>query len=180
MIIDVRDEADFKKSHLPGSINIMARGEDDKVETWLGAIVKPEEKFYLVINSINDRDEIINRIAKIGYETQIETVITLSNKSSFKKMEAFDFENFKKNKDDYTIIDIRNRSEVSQGKIFDHAINIPLNELRDSQDDIPTNKPIVVHCAGGYRSTSGSSIVDNMINEVNVFDLSEKVNDFKN
>lgn len=180
LIIDVRDEADFKKGHLPGSINIMARGEDDKVETWLGAIVKPEEKFYLVINSINDRDEIINRIAKIGYETQIETVITLSNKSSFKKMEAFDFENFKKNKDDYTIIDIRNRSEVSQGKIFDHAINIPLNELRDSQDDIPTNKPIVVHCAGGYRSTSGSSIVDNMINEVNVFDLSEKVNDFKN
>src|SRR5690606_2883177 len=77
LIIDVRDEADFKNSHLPGSINIMARGEDDKVETWLGAIVKPEEKFYLVINSINDRDEIINRIAKIGYETQIETVITL-------------------------------------------------------------------------------------------------------
>ena len=83
LIIDVRDEADFKKSHLPGSINIMARGEDDKVETWLGAIVKPEEKFYLVINSINDRDEIINRIAKIGFETKIEAVVTLSNRSSF-------------------------------------------------------------------------------------------------
>lgn len=178
LVIDVRDEADFKKNHIAGSINIMARNEDDKVETWLGAIVKPEEKFYLVINSVKDRNEIIERIAKIGYESQIIAIVTLSEKSK-EKSESFDFENFKKNKEKYTIIDIRNKSEVSEGKFFENAINIPLNELRDSKDKIPTNKPIVVHCAGGYRSTSGSSILDNMINEVNVFDLSEKVNDFK-
>lgn len=180
LIIDVRDETDFKKNHISGSINIMARGEDDKVETWLGAIVKPEEKFYLVLNSINDKDEIVARIAKIGYETQIEAVVTLSDEASFKKMDEFDLENFVKNKDAYSIIDIRNRSEVAEGKFFENAINIPLNELRDSKDQIPTNKPIVVHCAGGYRSTSGTSIVDNMVTEVNVYDLSQRVNDFKN
>lgn len=179
LVIDVRDEADFKKNHIAGSINIMARNEDDKVETWLGAIVKPNEKFYVAINSIQDRDEIIQRIAKIGYESQIIAVVTLSEKS-MEKSASFDFENFKKNKDAYTIIDIRNKSEVSEGKFFENAINIPLNELRESKDKILTNKPIVVHCAGGYRSTSGSSIVDNMVNEVNVYDLSEKVNDFKN
>ncbi len=179
LIIDVRDEAVFKKNHIAGSINIMARNEDDKVETWLGAIVKPNEKFYVAINSIQDRDEIMHRIAKIGYESQIIAMVTLSEKAKEKSV-SFDFENFKKNKDAYTIIDIRNKSEVSEGKFFENAINIPLNELRDSKDKIPTNKPIVVHCAGGYRSTSGSSIVDNMISEVNVFDLSEKVNDFKN
>ena len=179
LVIDVRDEADFKKDHIAGSINIMARNDDDKFETWLGAIVKPNEKFYVVINSIQDRDEIIQRIAKIGYESQIIAVVTLSEKS-MEKSASFDFENFKKNKDAYTIIDIRNKSEVSEGKFFENAINIPLNELRESKDKIPTNKTIVVHCAGGYRSTSGSSIVDNMVNEVNVFDLSEKVNDFKN
>lgn len=178
LVIDVRDETDFKKNHLLGSINIMARNEDDKVETWLGAIVKPNEKFYLVIDSIKDRDEIIERIAKIGYETQIEAVVTLSDKV-FVKSDKFDFENFKKDKNAFTIIDIRNRSEVSEGKFFENAINIPLNELRDSKDAIPTNKPIIVHCAGGYRSTSGTSIVDNMVNEVKIFDLSEKVNDFK-
>ncbi|MGO3182072.1 MAG: MBL fold metallo-hydrolase [Aequorivita sp.] len=179
LIIDVRDESDFKKNHLRGSINIMARTETDKVETWLGSIVKPNEKFYLVLNSINDKDEIIRRIAKIGYEAQIEAVVTLSDKS-FSKSVKFDFEDFKKNKDAYTIIDIRNRSEVSEGKFFEHAINIPLNELRDSKDAIPMDKPIVVHCAGGYRSTSGTSIVTNMVDKVNVLDLSDKVNDFKN
>ncbi len=179
LIIDVRDETEFKKNHLLGSINIMARDEDDKVETWLGAIVKPNEKFYLVLNSITDRDEVIERIAKIGYETQIEAVVTLADKS-FTKSDEFNFENFNKNKDAYTIIDIRNKSEVAEGKFFQNAINIPLNELRDSKDSIPTNKPIIVHCAGGYRSTSGSSIVANMIDNVAVLDLSQKVNDFKN
>ncbi|WP_026449667.1 MBL fold metallo-hydrolase [Aequorivita capsosiphonis] len=178
LIIDVRDEADFKKNHLLGSINIMARSEGDKLETWLGAIVKPNEKFYLVLNSINDKDEILDRIAKIGYETQIEAVVTLSNKT-FVNSDKFDLEDFKKNNEAYTIIDIRNRGEVAQGKFFENAINIPLNELRDSEEAIPTDRPILVHCAGGYRSASGSSIVDNLMDDIKVFDLSEKVNDFK-
>lgn len=179
LIIDIRAEEKFKENHLPGSINIMARHEKDKVETWLGAIVKPKEKIYLVVNSINDRKEILERIAKIGYETQIEALVTLSNKQH-EKTDKFDFEHFKKNKEGFNIIDIRNKSEVSQGKIFENAINIPLHELRDSKENIPTNKPIVVHCAGGYRSAAGSSILENMLDHVPVFDLSEKVNDFKN
>lgn len=179
VVIDVRDEKEFKKNHLPGSINIMARNESDKIETWLGAIVRPDEKFYLVLNSINDRDEIIERVAKIGYETQIKALVTLSDKS-LKQSDKFDVENFKKNKNAYTIIDIRNKAEVSEAKFFENAISIPLNELRDSKDSIPTDKPIVVHCAGGYRSSAGSSIISNMVNKVDVLDLSEKINDFKN
>src|SRR5690606_24739354 len=44
-IVDVRNGDAFKKSHLPNSINIMARSESDKYETWLGAIIRPEEPF---------------------------------------------------------------------------------------------------------------------------------------
>lgn len=179
LVIDVRDEAEYKNNHLPNSINIMARSEGDKIETWLGSIVKPNEKFYLVLDSINDKNEILERVAKIGYETQIEAILTLAEKN-FKKSGDFDFESFKNDESSYTIIDIRNKSEVAEGKIFQSAINIPLNELRDSAEKIPTTKPIVVHCAGGYRSSAGSSIIENMIEEVAVFDLSEKINHFKN
>ncbi|MGV6832101.1 MAG: MBL fold metallo-hydrolase, partial [bacterium] len=34
LIIDMRDEASFKKGHLPGSINIQAGSENAKFETW--------------------------------------------------------------------------------------------------------------------------------------------------
>lgn len=178
LIIDVRNEADFKKNHLKGSINIMAKTDNDKFETWLGSIVKPEEAFYVVLNSVEDKDEILHRIAKIGYENQLKGILTLDN-SSFESTETLDLTDFKNNPDQYTIIDIRNKSEVEEGKFFENAISIPLNELRDSENEIPTEKPIVVHCAGGYRSAAGSSIISNLKNDAKVYDLSEAVSQFK-
>lgn len=178
LIIDVRNEADFKKNHLKGSINIMAKTENDKFETWLGSIVKPEEAFYVVLNSVEDKDEILHRIAKIGYENQLKGILTLDN-SSFESTEILDLKDFKNNPNQYTIIDIRNKSEVEEGKFFDNAISIPLNELRDAENEIPTDKPIVVHCAGGYRSAAGSSIISNLKNDAKVYDLSDAVSQFK-
>src|SRR5690606_11080427 len=61
VIVDVRDEAEIKKSHLPNSINIMARGDADKFETWLGAIVEPNEAFYLAVQSVDKIEDIMDR-----------------------------------------------------------------------------------------------------------------------
>ncbi|TBW28906.1 rhodanese-like domain-containing protein [Gramella sp. KN1008] len=178
LVVDTRDGDSFKAGHLPNSINIMARSEKDKYETWLGAIVKPEEKFYLVINSVDNLEEMLERTAKIGYEKQVKAVITLSKKVS-EKSPDFDLEDFKKNKDNYTIVDIRNKSELAEGKIFEDAIAVPLNELRDNSTEIPSHKPVVVHCAGGYRSAAGASILDNKFDSTKVYDLSEAIKDFK-
>lgn len=178
LIIDVRSASNYKKNHLEGSINIIAETDADKLETWLGAIVKPKEDFHLVIDSITDKETVLSRIAKIGYEKQIKSVITLGA-DTFKTFESLDLQNFKNNPTEYTIIDIRNKSEVAEGKFFENAISIPLNELRNSKEEIPTNKPIVVHCAGGYRSAAGSSIISKLIDSVPVYDLSDDVNDFK-
>ncbi|TDT40522.1 glyoxylase-like metal-dependent hydrolase (beta-lactamase superfamily II) [Maribacter spongiicola] len=177
LIIDTRDEAEFKKNHMPNSINIMARNIDDKIETWLGSIVEPSEPFYIVVASINDKQELLERIAKIGYESQVKAVLTLDK--VYEKEDEFDFNDFDQNKENYTIVDIRNKSEFNEGHFFDSAINIPLNELRNAIDKIPTNKPIVIHCAGGYRSAAGSSIVSKQIHNTKVYDLSEKINNYK-
>lgn len=178
LIVDVRNQNDFNQSHFAKSINIIAETDDDKFETWLGAIVKPEEPFYVVLNSINDREAILKRIAKIGYEKQVKGIMTIG-KTSLLDSEYINLEDFKTQKDNYTIIDVRNKNEVKEGKIFENAISIPLNELRDSKDKIPKDKPIVVHCAGGYRSAIGSSIISNITDDVAVFDLSDAVTKFQ-
>ena len=176
LIIDTRD-FDNESSHLPNSINIMARDENDTFETWLGAIVKPNEKFYLVIKSVQDYQYILDRVARIGYEKQIVSVMTLAK--DFKEhAKTLDLEKFKSNPDDYTIIDIRNHSEVSDGKYFENALHYPLNNLRENAKDIPSDKPIVVHCAGGYRSRAGFGIIKNIKPEAKVYDLSFAVSDF--
>ena len=178
LVVDTRAKEEFKKNHLPGSVNIMATGEDDKFETWLGTLVQPGEPFYLVVQSAGDKDYLLQRIAKIGYEQQMKGVVTLSE-VTHSKSAGFDYEAFKGHPDNFTILDIRNASEVREGRYFSNSINIPLPELRAALDEIPRDKPIVVHCAGGYRSAAGSSIVDGAVDEVPVYDLSDRVNEFQ-
>ncbi|WP_298529185.1 rhodanese-like domain-containing protein [uncultured Christiangramia sp.] len=178
LVVDTRDEETFKNGHLSNSINIMCRSEKDKFETWLGAIVKPEEAFYLVIESVDQLEEILERAAKIGYEKQIKGVLTLGEDLPVESRE-FDLEDFKNNQNNYTIVDIRNTSEVNEGKFFEDAIAVPLNELREEHIEIPSHKPVVVHCAGGYRSAAGSSILENIFEATRVYDLSDDIKEFK-
>ncbi len=175
IIIDTRPKDQFKKAYLKNAINLM---NDTKFETWLGSIVKPEESFYLVAENEAILKELIERTAKIGYEKQILMAFTLDFGNA--SMEFLDSEELKRNQDAYTIIDIRNDSEVKNNKIFLNAIHIPLHELRERTNEIPLGKPIVVHCAGGYRSAAGSSIIKSKLNSSpQVFDLSEAVKQFQ-
>jgi glyoxylase-like metal-dependent hydrolase (beta-lactamase superfamily II)/rhodanese-related sulfurtransferase len=175
IIIDSRPQEQFKKAHLKNAINLM---NDTKFETWLGSIVNPDEQFYLIAENEIILKQLIERTAKIGYEKQIASAFVMDYGNT--TMEIFDSEELKNNEDAFTIIDIRNFSEVKTNKIFANAIHIPLHELRERTNEIPLHKPIVVHCAGGYRSAAGSSIIKSQLNSsLQVYDLSEAVKQFQ-
>lgn len=174
-VVDVRKENAFKKGHLPHSINIQ---EDGKFETWLGSIVQPKEPFYLAANDEEQMQRMLLRVAAIGYETAVVEAIIV-NDGGLKEAEL-DVDLFKNHLTDYTIVDVRNKPEVEAEKIFENSISIPLAELRGRAHEIPTNKPIVVHCAGGYRSAAASSLIHAQLEIfVDVFDLGEAVNVFQ-
>ncbi|MFD2146079.1 MBL fold metallo-hydrolase [Mucilaginibacter antarcticus] len=173
-IVDTRPEQDFKKGHLPGSINIQS---DGKFETWLGSIIGPEEAFYLVAASDEMLKQLVSKAAKIGYEIFIEAAFVIEAGSE--QTEPLDLGNFMSASTQYTVVDIRNASEVQAQPVFTEAINIPLPELRERILEIPFNKPIVVHCAGGYRSAAGSSIIGNALRfKTKVYDLGESIRQF--
>ncbi|TAH39943.1 MAG: MBL fold metallo-hydrolase [Bacteroidetes bacterium] len=175
LIIDTRPEFQFKKSHLKNAINLM---NDTRFETWLGSIINPGEKFYLVAENENLLDSMISRSAKIGYENQIESAFTIESGDTSTKV--FDADLVRRNEDAFTIIDIRNQSELKENVIFKNTIHIPLYELRERTNEIPMHKPILVHCAGGYRSAAGCSIIKaNLGENTEVYDLSEAVKSFQ-
>lgn len=178
LIVDLRSEEKFKKGHVAGSINIQASTDTQKFETWLGAIIKPGEKFTLVVDSKEDKEKMLDRIAKIGYETMVKEVITLPT-DHLKTTDQLDLEDFKNHPDNYRIVDIRNKTETDAGLFFESALTHPLSDLRDTAVEIPTDKPIVVHCAGGYRSAAGSSIIESKLAGVKVYDLSDAVTQFQ-
>lgn len=174
VIIDARKGKEYKNGHLPNSVNLM---EGAKFETWLGSIIKPGEQFYLAGESKDQLQKLIARAAAIGYETQIKEAFAVEYAALSEP--EIDLDEFKENVDNYTIVDVRNASEVKESKPFNNSLSIPLPQLRNSINELPTHKPIVVHCAGGYRSAAGSSIIQSALNgKVKVFDLGEAIKQF--
>jgi glyoxylase-like metal-dependent hydrolase (beta-lactamase superfamily II)/rhodanese-related sulfurtransferase len=173
LIIDTRPEKQFKSGHLNGAINIQNGG---KFETWLGSIVDPTEKFYLIAINQQELSEVIVKAAKIGYELNIKGALAHNEFDEIQE-DLLGLDSFSNNPSNYTIVDVRDNGEVKTGKIFKNSIAIPLSELRERKDEVPTEKPIVVHCAAGYRSAAGASILSAHLN-AKVFDLGENIKKF--
>lgn len=170
LIIDTRPAEHFKQGHLPGAINLQ---DGEKFETWLGSIVGPDEQFYLIAASEHCINEAIAKAAKIGYEKNIIAATTQLNGELAQDADFTD--DLVANQNNYTIIDVRNTAETAKGKVFANAVAIPLPELRERVNEIPTGKPIVVHCAAGYRSAAASSIIEAVVTNVPVFDYGERI-----
>ncbi|MBX0290620.1 MBL fold metallo-hydrolase [Hymenobacter sp. HSC-4F20] len=175
VIIDTRPAEQFRAGHLPGAINLMDGG---KFETWLGSVVGPDESFYLIADSQIALDTVIRKAAKIGYEGNIKAAL-LAPRELPATSPATDVERVRQQPHEFTIVDIRNRTEAQQ-PIFDNALLIPLPELRERAYEVPTTKPVLVHCAGGYRSAAGASILQAALPAgVPVYDLGEAITTFQ-
>lgn len=59
------------------------------------------------------------------------------------------------------IIDVREKYEYEEGHIKG-AVNIPLSEFRKRLDEIPTDKPVYVHCRSGQRSYNAIIALQNL------------------
>ena len=174
LLIDTRPAAKFRAGHLPGAINLMDGG---KFETWLGSIVGPDEKFYLLADTQIQLDAVIRKAAKIGYEANIKGAL-LTPTTLLATSPEVDVAAAHAHPERYTIVDIRNHTEAQQ-PLFAEVLLIPLPELRERVGEIPADKPVLVHCAGGYRSAAGASIIQNALPGVQVVDLGEAVKEFE-
>ncbi|MGF7038211.1 rhodanese-like domain-containing protein [Mucilaginibacter lappiensis] len=174
LIVDARPKQQFRNGHIKGAINLQ---DGDKFETWLGSVLKPGEPFYLIAENEGSLNILIKKAAKIGYEKNIKATL-LAPVNATEKSAHLDLDDFKANQDNYNIVDVRNNGEVNEGKVFKNAASIPLPELRERINEIPIDKPIVIHCAAGYRSAAAASIVAAKIQQVLVYDLGEVVVEF--
>lgn len=176
LIIDARPAEQFRQGHLEGAINIP---DDNKFENWLGTLIAPEEKFYLIAAGKDDLEIVIRKAAKIGYEQFIEAGVVAAEVEGA-TLETAPTEELKKHPGEFHIVDVRNENEVEEEEIFQKAKHIPLTDLREKLKEIPDNKPIAVHCAGGYRSAIASSIIAaEKGGNVRVMDISDAIEELK-
>ena len=56
------------------------------------------------------------------------------------------------------VLDIRAPKEWQKSHI-DGSVNIPLNHLLERIEEVPRGRPVLVHCAGGYRSSIAAGLL---------------------
>jgi rhodanese-related sulfurtransferase len=56
------------------------------------------------------------------------------------------------------LIDVRNPGGRDLGAL-PGSRHTPLAQLRNRLDEVPTGRPIVMHCAGGWRSSVAESLL---------------------
>jgi len=175
VIIDVRPEVAFKTGHIKGSLNIQ---NNSKFDTWLGTIFAPTDNYFIAVSNTEEAEHVIRRAAFIGYESAIKGVFILDADKADGTLLRADLDALLEAPHSYTIVDVRNENEALTSPMFAGAINIPLHELMNRIDEIPLDKPIMVHCAAGYRSAAGSSIIARKLGDkVEVHDIGESIKD---
>ena len=123
---------------MAGAINIQQGGT---FETWLGALMGPEERFYLLAADEQDHEDLLQKAAKIGYETSVQGALVGSPAADV-TMPQLDVEQFRRYPGHYTIVDIRSPSEHVYEPLFAHSLHIPPPELRERATEIPAGSSI--------------------------------------
>ncbi len=178
-IVDIRTHEDYIAGHIPGAINIPDIWNEN-VETWIGTFFKPGDRFYLAGYDAESLLKYLRRLAKIYYEPFVAGLKILTPSDLTARAPRFPIKEFQSAPNRFTVIDVRTTTEVATtGPFFDHAINIPLDELPNRVREIPADKPVIVHCAGGYRSDVAASIIRRLRPELTVSSMGTYVRNLR-
>jgi len=159
-LLDVREAIDFAGAHLAGAINIGIQG---KYATWCGTMLDHVRPI-VVIADIGAEEESVMRLGRIGFDNvagylaggmealreRPELTARIERITAVALAEQFDGAAAP------TVVDVRSEKEWAAGHISG-SLNIPLNHLRERAGEIATDRPVVVHCEGGYRSAIAAS-----------------------
>ncbi|WP_286754665.1 MULTISPECIES: MBL fold metallo-hydrolase [Sphingobacterium] len=174
-VLDTRAASKFRASHFPDAINIPERS---KSESWVGTFIEPKDGFYLVVDTKEQGQVQLEKLAKIGYEQFVKGIVLYGDFAG-QPSTAFDQTAFDRAQDHYFIVDVRTAEEAKAGPVFKGAHNIPLAELKQHIAELPVDKPIVVHCASGYRSAIASSLINESVPKAQVWDIGEHIKTYK-
>ena len=130
-----------------------------------GSVIPTEARIVLVTDPGHELEG-KNRLARIGFDRVIGFVDQPYDSMAehpdevqvASRLTAQTFEQRRHDLRDLQVIDVRNRGEVTSGRI-PGAVPIPVGELTSRLGDLDPARPTVVYCAGGYRSATAASLL---------------------
>ncbi len=161
VVHDARDPQEFAAAHLEGAVNVPV---DGRMAETVGMVFAPEQTI-VVIAPEGQEQEVATRFARIGYDHVLGYVADpesyfLGHADRVRRasrLTVADADTALAG-GDVQVIDIRNAGEVEAGMI-PGASHIALAELARRVDDLDVTRPVVVYCAGGWRSSVAASLL---------------------
>lgn len=166
-VLDTRDVSDFAAGHLRGSLNVPA---DGRFAETAGMVLNADQEVVLVAPDGREA-EVATRLARIGFDrvagylAEPEAVmlsrpgdVTQGSRLTPARLAELTTGDAATSADTPVVIDVRNVGERDGGHI-PGSLHIPLAELRRRMDEIPAGRPVVLHCAGGWRSSVAASLL---------------------
>jgi hydroxyacylglutathione hydrolase len=171
LILDVRHESDFVKSHIPNSIFIGIQGN---FAPWVGALLRDVNQKLILVAPEGKEEEAITRLSRVGFDQvlgYLQGGITAWTAAGFETdcIVSITPEDFAQQlTSERIVVDARKPGEFEAEHVTG-AISIPLDFINENFQSIPKGKDFFLHCAGGYRSVIMASIlksrgIHNLIN----------------
>ncbi len=165
IILDVRSAAEFGAGHVPGSLNIGLGGQ---FASWAGSLIPLNSAIVIVSESEEKVAEAQVRLARVGLENVegfLAGGIYAWNQNGFEvaavpQISVSELKELIETQTGLQVIDVRRPPEYQSGHA-PGAITAPLANLREllSTLNLDPTKSTAVICAGGYRSSAATSIL---------------------
>lgn len=163
LVLDVRPATEFGAGHVPGSINIGLSGQ---FASWAGTVIAAGTPIIIVADEIARVDEAVTRLARVGIETakgflsggMLGWAQTGLDSAALPQMPVDELRSRIEEQAQLQVIDIREPAEYAAGRI-PGTKHVPLRRLLKNLDEVDASRPMIVHCASGYRSSLATSIL---------------------
>lgn len=158
VVLDVRTVKEFGEGHIPNSINIGLGGQ---FASWAGTLIPIGTPVAIVSETNEQVEEAFIRLARVGIESVKGFILMKDFSSEKNSTEQVSVEKVKELlSDEIQFVDVRRPAEHANGHA-PHTINLPLDILSREIDKFNPDKPTYVICQSGYRSSLGTSILEN-------------------
>jgi hydroxyacylglutathione hydrolase len=161
-ILDTRDATEFAAAHLAGSINIGLAGQ---YATWAGTLLDRMHPIVIIADPDREKESAV-RLGRIGFdhvagylkdgmhslESRPELTVTTERLSAPVAADRL------ASAEPPLAIDVRAPREREQKHIAG-SVSVPLNHLAEKLPTLPKDRPLLVYCAGGYRSSIAASLL---------------------
>ncbi len=158
VVLDIRERDEFGEGHIPNAINIGLAGQ---FASWAGTLISIGTPIAIAADTQKQVDEAVMRLARVGFES-VRGFILMKNfgaeKNTVGQIPVGEVK--EKLADGIQFVDVRRPPEHANGHAV-QTINLPLNDLSRDFDKLDPEKPTYVICQSGYRSSIGTSILEN-------------------